>query len=296
MYLHCCLQLTHLLQHLQRQQQQYHQHQQLLVLLDSAAAAAASDTQVQRRSGEQLHQLPQQLADLVAAYGGQLQVLPEQQQQAGPGDTVPASVAAPARSVEPGNLGEHHDELVVLMARLAAKQPPPEVLRAAAAEAEKLRQGGETQPGAAEARAHLELLAYLPWPAGAQQQEQEQQAPVRSNTETPPEPQQQEIILGNHEAFHRLLEKERIHHAAGAEQNSSSSSNSNSNSSDVGALLLSGLGQAGRAAAGAATAAAGAVLNVIEGAAMATVAALAAYDQQGVEVAADLPDTSLRPR
>lgn len=90
------------------------------------------------------------------------------------------------------------------------------------------------------------------------------------------------------------------HQAAGgnhADQPSSSNIGSSSSSSgSVGSLLLSGLGQAGRVAAGAATAAASAVLYAIEGAAAATTAAIVAYEQRGVDVAADLPDTSLRPR
>lgn len=67
------------------------------------------------------------------------------------------------------------DDVAVLMARLAAAQPPPEVLRAAAAEAKRLRQGGDMQPGAAAARAYLELLADLPWSTRAYQVKQQQQ-------------------------------------------------------------------------------------------------------------------------
>lgn len=78
--------------------------------------------------------------------------------------------------------GDDEDDVAVLMARLAAAGPPPEVLRAAAREARRLRQGGEMQPGAAAARAYLELLADLPWNTRAyllkakqQQVEQQQQ-------------------------------------------------------------------------------------------------------------------------
>lgn len=77
-----------------------------------------------------------------------------------------------------------HDDLAALMAKLAAAQPPPEVLRAAAAEAKRLRQGGDMQPGAAAARAYLELLADLPWSTRAfqLQQQQQQQAAVASTS------------------------------------------------------------------------------------------------------------------
>lgn len=73
-------------------------------------------------------------------------------------------------------------------------------------------------------------------------------------------------------------------------------SRSSSSSSSMGSLLLSGLGQAGRAAATAASAAAAAVLDAVEGAAAAASAAVAAVEHRGVDMAADLPDTCLRPR
>jgi hypothetical protein len=71
--------------------------------------------------------------------------------------------------------GDDEDDVAVIMARLAAAGPPPEVLRAAAREARRLRQGGEMQPGAAAARAYLELLADLPWSTRAYQLKNGQQ-------------------------------------------------------------------------------------------------------------------------
>jgi hypothetical protein len=58
---------------------------------------------------------------------------------------------------------EAEDEVGVLLARLAAAKPPGEVLKAAMREAKRLKSGGDHQPGAAAARAYLELLADLPW-------------------------------------------------------------------------------------------------------------------------------------
>lgn len=95
-----------------------------------------------------------------------------------------------------GDLGDlddqdDEDDLAILMVRLAAAQPPPEVLRVAAAEAKRLRQGGEMQPGAAAARAYLELLADLPWSTRGwqlNQQQHEQQAAGRRNAAVPPIP------------------------------------------------------------------------------------------------------------
>jgi hypothetical protein len=62
-----------------------------------------------------------------------------------------------------GLLEEDDDELGVLLAKIAAAKPPAEVLKAATKEVKRLQAGGEMQPGAAAARAYLEVLADLPW-------------------------------------------------------------------------------------------------------------------------------------
>mgnify|MGYP001807850465 CR=1 FL=1 len=51
----------------------------------------------------------------------------------------------------------------ILLTRLSAARPPSEVLKAAVREAKRLKSGGDHQPGAAAARAYLEILADLPW-------------------------------------------------------------------------------------------------------------------------------------
>ncbi|KAL6765392.1 hypothetical protein V8C86DRAFT_2430812 [Haematococcus lacustris] len=62
---------------------------------------------------------------------------------------------------------EEEDELEAVMERLARQRPPPEVLRAAGREFRRLRQSGDSQPGAAASRAYLEVLADLPWSCSA---------------------------------------------------------------------------------------------------------------------------------
>eukprot|EP00879_Flechtneria_rotunda_P013664 GHRR01014274.1.p1 GENE.GHRR01014274.1~~GHRR01014274.1.p1 ORF type:complete len:404 (+),score=169.96 GHRR01014274.1:66-1214(+) len=70
---------------------------------------------------------------------------------------------------------DEEDDVGLLMERLATANAPGEVMRAAAREARRLRRGGEHQPGAAGARAYLELLADLPWHTRAYQLQQQQQ-------------------------------------------------------------------------------------------------------------------------
>ena len=62
-----------------------------------------------------------------------------------------------------GLMEEEDDELAGLLAKIAAAKPPAEVLKAAVKEVKRLQAGGEMQPGAAAARAYLEVLADLPW-------------------------------------------------------------------------------------------------------------------------------------
>lgn len=107
---------------------------------------------------------------VVPAGGGRPAGLPGRQRVSG---------VAPGSGLGFDEADGDEDDVAVIMARLAAAGPPPEVLRAAAREARRLRQGGEAQPGAAAARAYLELLADLPWSTRAYQlkarQQQQQQ-------------------------------------------------------------------------------------------------------------------------
>ncbi|WIA37890.1 hypothetical protein OEZ86_014737 [Tetradesmus obliquus] len=103
---------------------------------------------------------------VVPAGGGRPAGLPGRQRGSG---------VAPGSGLGFDEADGDEDDVAVIMARLAAAGPPPEVLRAAAREARRLRQGGEAQPGAAAARAYLELLADLPWSTRAHQLKARQQ-------------------------------------------------------------------------------------------------------------------------
>lgn len=88
-----------------------------------------------------------------------------------------------------GGADSDRDDLDLLLQRLQAARPPPEVMRAALKELKRLRQGGETQPGAASAQAYVELLADLPWnklstdpPAQTQLQQKELQPAGAGNS------------------------------------------------------------------------------------------------------------------